>query len=104
MQALSRLTSVRKMIRCAPRTRFRSRLHVVTLPKTFDQALSRGWKLVTEKSNLEADKRHRWGAVTLALAGEPRRLSVSYTGERTQRLRVRQTAIAVIPKRSGPFA
>ncbi|MGB6876121.1 MAG: hypothetical protein WBD87_08805 [Candidatus Acidiferrales bacterium] len=79
MQALTRLTSVREIVRRTPRPRFRSRLRVVTLPKTFDQALSRGWKLVTEKSNLEADKRHRWGTVTLTLAGQPHRLSVSYT-------------------------
>jgi hypothetical protein len=82
MQAISgfRISPVRDMIRrTATRPRLRTRLRVVTMPKTFNQALSRGWKIVREQTHLEADKRHRYGTVVLRLAGQPRQLSVAYT-------------------------
>lgn len=72
------IAPVRQMLRVSPRRR-RFRLRVVTMPKTFKQAILRGWKIVSEKTNLEADKRHRWGSVVLALAGRPNRLSFDYT-------------------------
>ena len=76
MQAIA---SVRKMVRGTQPSRFRSRLRIVAPPKTFELALIRGWKVVSEKSNLKADKRHRLGSVALVLAGQPKRLSFPYT-------------------------
>lgn len=63
------IATARQFARTLPRRHSRSRLHVVTLPKTFGQAILRGWRVIREESHLEADKRHRWGSVILALAG-----------------------------------
>jgi hypothetical protein len=78
MQVGFNISPVRNLIRRTARPRLRTRLRVVTLPKTFDQALSRGWKIIHEATHLEADKRHRYGKVLLRLPGEPRQLSVLY--------------------------
>jgi hypothetical protein len=48
-------------------------------PTTFIEAINRGWKVVSEKTILGADKRHRHGTVTLVRPGMPN-LIVNYTG------------------------
>jgi hypothetical protein len=49
------------------------------VPTTFVQATRRGWKLVSEKTVLGADKRHRHGTLVLTRPGKPN-LIVDYTG------------------------
>jgi hypothetical protein len=48
-------------------------------PRSFEQALRRGWKIVREVTALGADKRPRHGTVILANGGSEK-LRVPYTG------------------------
>jgi hypothetical protein len=50
-----------------------------SLPRTFQQALRRGWKVIREVTTLGADKRHRHGAVILESAGRSEKLKIPYT-------------------------
>ncbi|MGA7624544.1 MAG: hypothetical protein WCA91_13295 [Candidatus Acidiferrales bacterium] len=49
------------------------------VPATFAEALRRGWRLISENTNLGADKRHRHGRIYLQMAGRSERLVVDYT-------------------------
>ena len=73
------IASVRQVVSSTTNRRFHSRLRIVSMPKSFQQALNRGWKVQSERTTLGADRRHRWGKLILAMAGQPRRISVDYT-------------------------
>ena len=47
------------------------------IPQTFHRALRLGWKVVSEKTELGADKRHRHG--TLTLRKDSQVITVPYT-------------------------
>jgi hypothetical protein len=62
-------------------------------PVSFVRALNRGWKVLSEKTVLGADKRHRHGTVTLTRPGMPN-LVVDYTGTIRQGFRFGKPRLA----------
>lgn len=66
---------------------------LLIVPAMFVRAISRGWKLVSEKTVLGADKRHRHGTMVLTRPGKPN-LIVEYTGTIKQGYRFSKPRLA----------